>query len=181
MVFKSEIMTEAEVTRSLARITHEIIERDRGTENVVLLGIRRRGLPLARHIAANIARFGESPVPVGFIDVTLYRDDLTETTDLPDAGETFIPCDIGGKTVILVDDVIFTGRTARAAIEAVFAHGRPSMIQLAVLIDRGHRELPIRPDFVGKNIPTSGSELIAVTVPEIDGKPCGVRLYERKI
>ncbi len=179
MIFKSEIMTETEVNRSLARITHELIERDHGTENVVLLGIKRRGLPLARHIARNIERFEGARVPVGFIDVTLYRDDLTETVDLPDAGETLIPCDISGRTVILVDDVIFTGRTARAAIEAVFAHGRPAMIQLAVLIDRGHRELPIRPDFVGKNIPTSGTELIAVTVPEIDDMPYSVRLYER--
>lgn len=179
MIFKSEIMTEAEVRRSLARITHEMIERGRGTDNMVLLGIRRRGLPLARHIAANIKRFEEAEVPVGFIDVTLYRDDLTETVDLPDAGETYIPCDICGKTVVLVDDVIFTGRTARAAIEAVFSHGRPAMIQLAVLVDRGHRELPIRPDFVGKNIPTSRAELIAVTVPEVDGEPYGVKLYER--
>ena len=179
MIFKSEIMTETEVNRSLARITHELIERDHGTENLVLLGIKRRGLPLARHIARNIERFEGASVPVGFIDVTLYRDDLTETVDLPGAGETLIPCDIAGRTVILVDDVIFTGRTARAAIEAVFAHGRPAMIQLAVLIDRGHRELPIRPDFVGKNIPTSGTELIAVTVPEIDGMPYSVRLYER--
>lgn len=179
MEFRSEIMTEAEVSRSLARITHEIIERDHGTEGVVLLGIKRRGLPLARRIGANIERFEGVSVPIGFIDVTLYRDDLTETSDLPDACETFIPCSIEGKTVVLVDDVIFTGRTARAAIEAVFAHGRPALIQLAVLIDRGHRELPIRPDFVGKNIPTAKHELIAVTVPEIDSVPCGVMLYSR--
>lgn len=179
MNFKSEIMTEMEVNRSLARITHEIIERGHGTQGIVLLGIRRRGLPLAAHIAANIERFEGVRVPVGFIDVTLYRDDLSETAELPDAGQTCIPCDIRGRTVVLVDDVIYTGRTARAAIEAVFAHGRPAMIQLAVLIDRGHRELPIRPDFVGKNIPTSKAELIAVTVPEIDGLPFGVKLYER--
>ncbi|MBO6062010.1 MAG: bifunctional pyr operon transcriptional regulator/uracil phosphoribosyltransferase PyrR [Clostridia bacterium] len=179
MLFKSEIMTEAEVNRSLARITHEIIERDRGAQNVVLIGIRRRGLPLALRIAQNAARFEGAEPPVGFIDVTLYRDDLTETVDLPDAGDTHIPCDIEGKCVVLVDDVIFTGRTARAAIEAVFAHGRPALIQLAVLVDRGHRELPIRPDFVGKNIPTAKSELIAVEVPEIDGKPYSVKLYER--
>ncbi|MBQ1893020.1 MAG: bifunctional pyr operon transcriptional regulator/uracil phosphoribosyltransferase PyrR [Clostridia bacterium] len=179
MIFKSEIMTEAEVTRSLARITHEIIERDHGTQGIVLLGIRRRGLPLAKHIAANIERFEGASVPVGYIDVTLYRDDLSEMTDLPDAGETHIPVDLNGKCCILVDDVIFTGRTARAAIEAVFKHGRPALIQLAVLIDRGHRELPIRPDFVGKNIPTARNELIAVTVPETDGEPYGVKLYER--
>ncbi|MBO4562799.1 MAG: bifunctional pyr operon transcriptional regulator/uracil phosphoribosyltransferase PyrR [Clostridia bacterium] len=179
MELKSEIMTEAEVARSLARITHEMIERNHGTDNIVLLGIRRRGLPLARHIAANMKRFEDAEVPVGYIDVTLYRDDLTEITNLPDAGETHIPCDLNGKCCILVDDVIFTGRTARAAIEAVFKYGRPALIQLAVLIDRGHRELPIRPDFVGKNIPTARSELIAVTVPEIDMEPYGVKLYER--
>ena len=179
MELKSEIMTEAEVARSLARITHEMIERNHGTDNIVLLGIRRRGLPLARHIAANMKRFEDAEVPVGYIDVTLYRDDLTEITNLPDAGETHIPCDLNGKCCILVDDVIFTGRTARAAIEAVFKYGRPALIQLAMLIDRGHRELPIRPDFVGKNIPTARSELIAVTVPEIDMEPYGVKLYER--
>lgn len=179
MQLKSVIMTEAEVRRSLARITHEIIERDHGTDGIVLIGIRRRGLPLAKCIAENIERFDGVRVPVGYIDVTLYRDDLTETTDLPDAGETHIPCPLEGRTVILVDDVIFTGRTARAAIEAVFSHGRPAMIQLAVLIDRGHRELPIRPDFVGKNIPTARAELIAVSAPETDGTPYGVKLYER--
>lgn len=179
MKFKSEIMTESEVARSLARITHEMIERAGGAEGLVLLGIKRRGLPLARHIAANMKRFEGADVPVGYIDVTLYRDDLSELADIPDAGETFIPCDIAGKCCILVDDVIFTGRTARAAIEAVFRHGRPAMIQLAVLIDRGHRELPIRPDFVGKNIPTARNELIAVEVPDIDGTPYSVKLYER--
>lgn len=179
MQLKSEIMTEAEVMRSLARITHEIIERDHGTDGLMLLGIRRRGLPLARHIAANVLRFEGADVPVGYIDVTLYRDDLTELTDIPDAGETHIPCDVSGRTCILVDDVIFTGRTARAAIEAVFKYGRPAMIQLAVLVDRGHRELPIRPDFIGKNIPTSKNELVAVSVPEIDGEPYSVKLYER--
>ncbi len=172
-------MTEAEVTRSLARITHELIERNRGTDDLILIGIKRRGLPLARMIAANIERFEGASVPVGWVDVTLYRDDLTETTDLPAAGETHIPCDIGGKCVVLVDDVIFTGRTARAAIEAVFKYGRPDSIRLAVLVDRGHRELPIRPDHVGKNIPTARSELIAVTVPETDGEPLSVKLFER--
>ncbi|MBQ7060435.1 MAG: bifunctional pyr operon transcriptional regulator/uracil phosphoribosyltransferase PyrR [Clostridia bacterium] len=179
MKLKSEIMNEAEVTRSLTRITHEIIERNCGISDIVLLGIKRRGLPLAQRISANMLRFEGAEAPVGFIDVTLYRDDLSETTDLPDAGETFIPADINGKCCVLVDDVIFTGRTARAAIEAIFAHGRPARIQLAVLVDRGHRELPIRPDFVGKNIPTARNELIAVTVPEIDGEQYGVKLYER--
>ena len=179
MNFRSEIMTESEVARSLARITHEMIERDHGTGDIVLLGIKRRGLPLARRIAENIEKFEGVSVPVGFIDVTLYRDDLTEVSDIPSAGDTFIPCDLNGKCCILVDDVIFTGRTARAAIEAVFSHGRPAKIQLAVLVDRGHRELPIRPDFVGKNLPTARNELVAVQVPEVDGLPYGVKLYER--
>lgn len=179
MKLKSEIMTENGVVRTLARLTHEIIERSAGTEDIVLIGIRRRGLPLAHLIAANIERFEGVKVPVGYLDITLYRDDLTRLTDMPDAGDTYFPCDINGKCVILVDDVIFTGRTARAAIEAVFSRGRPSMIQLLVLVDRGHRELPIRPDFVGKNIPTARSELVAVTVPETDGEPLSVKLYER--
>lgn len=179
MKLKSEIMTENDVVRTLARLTHEIIERSGGTEDIVLIGIRRRGLPLAHLVAANISRFEGVSVPVGYLDITLYRDDLTRLSDMPDAGETFFPCDINGKCVILVDDVIFTGRTARAAIEAVFSRGRPSMIQLLVLVDRGHRELPIRPDFVGKNIPTKRSELVAVTVPEMDGEPLSVKLFER--
>ncbi len=179
MEFKAEIMTEAEVERSLARITHEIIEREHGAQNVVLLGIMRRGLPLARHIAETIRRFEGTSVPLGYIDVTHFRDDIGERDPVPDPGDTMIPCDICGRTVILVDDVICTGRTARAAIEAVFSHGRPAGIRLAVLVDRGHRELPIRPDHVGKNIPTSRNELVAVTVPETDGVPYGVKLYER--
>ena len=179
MILKSEIMTEAEVTRSLARITHEIIERDHGTEGIVLLGVRRRGIPLARRIAANIERFEGTQVPVGYIDVTRYRDDLAVISEDTKAEDAFIPCNINGRCCIIVDDVIFTGRTARAAIEAVFSHGRPAMIQLAVLVDRGHRELPIRPDFVGKNIPTARNELIAVQTPEVDGLPYGVKLYER--
>lgn len=179
MKFKSEIMAEADVVRTLARLTHEIIERSGDMKNVVLMGIRRRGLPLAHLIASNLERFGGTKVPVGYLDITLYRDDLTRLSDMPDAGETFFPCEVDGKCVILVDDVIFTGRTARAAIEAVFTHGRPSMIQLLVLVDRGHRELPIRPDFVGKNIPTARTELVAVTVPETDGEPLSVKLYER--
>ena len=161
-------------------IIHDISMEVPDGQFVVITGPNGGGKSsLAKCIAENIERFDGVRVPVGYIDVTLYRDDLTETTDLPDAGETHIPCPLGGRTVILVDDVIFTGRTARAAIEAVFSHGRPAMIQLAVLIDRGHRELPIRPDFVGKNIPTAKAELIAVSVPETDGTPYGVKLYER--
>ena len=176
---KSALMDEAGVRRTLARITHEIIERNKGVGNLVLVGVRRRGVPLARMLAANIETFEGIKVPVGEIDITLYRDDLTKTTELPEATGTSIPVDITGKTVIIVDDVIYTGRTSRAAIEALFAHGRPAAIRLAVLIDRGHRELPIRPDFVGKNIPTSRDEIVSVMVDEYDGCTA-VKLLENR-
>ena len=177
MEFKAQIMDEAAVQRSLARLTHEIIERNRGTENILLVGIRRRGLPLAQDIAANMEKFEGMAAPVGYMDITLYRDDLSEISSLPDAGDSHFPVAVTGKDVILVDDVIYTGRTARAAMEGVFAAGRPASIQLAVLIDRGHRELPIRPDYVGKNIPTSRDEMISVTVPQVDGESLGVKLF----
>ena len=170
-------MDEAAVRRSMTRITHEIIEKNSGTADLVLLGIHRRGMPLAAMLRDNMFRFEEKEVPIGCIDISLYRDDLTELSPLPETGKTEIPCDLTGKTVILVDDVIYTGRTVRAAIEAVFHSGRPKAIQLAVLIDRGHRELPIRADFVGKNLPTSRSELVEVRVPEFDGET-GVYLME---
>ena len=175
--FKAEIMDESAVRRSVVRITHEIIEHNHGVDRLMLIGIKRRGLPLARMIADNIKRFEDTDIPVGHIDVTLYRDDLTETAELPHAGDTFIPCAPEGMRVVLVDDVIYTGRTVRAAIEGVFTHGRPASIQLAVLVDRGHRELPIRPDFVGRNIPTSKSELVAVHVPDVDDDMC-VQIYD---
>ncbi len=177
MKLKSVIMDEAAVVRSMTRITHEIIEKNSGVKDLVLLGIRRRGVPLAKMLRTNMERFENKQVPAGSIDISLYRDDLTELSDVPTEGAGDIPCDLTGKTVILVDDVIFTGRTARAAIEAVFHYGRPKSIQLAVLIDRGHRELPIRPDYVGKNIPTSHTELVSVMVQEFDGE-IGVRLFQ---
>lgn len=177
MKLKSEIMDEAAVYRSMLRITHEIIEKNNGVENLVLLGIRRRGVPLAALLRDNLLRFEGQTPPLGSIDISLYRDDLSEIGDVPETGETDIPCDLKGKTVILVDDVIYTGRTVRAAIEAIFHHSWPKSIQLAVLIDRGHRELPIRPDYVGKNIPTSHSEMVSVMVEEFDGKT-GVSLYQ---
>lgn len=172
MTNKAELMDESAVKRSIARITHEIIERYRGVENLVLVGIKRRGLPIAKMIADNINRFENVSVPVGYIDITLYRDDISEASTEPQMSDSSLPVDINGKCVILVDDVIYTGRTARAAIECIFSHGRPASIGLAVLVDRGHRELPLRPDFVGKNIPTSKSEVIAVRVPEFDGETC---------
>ena len=177
MQLKSIIMDEAAVRRSMTRITHEIIEKNSGVLNLVLLGIHRRGMPLAAMLRDNIVRFEGKDIPLGCIDISLYRDDLTELSPLPETGTTEIPCDLTGKTVILVDDVIYTGRTVRAAIEAVFHSGRPKSIQLAVLIDRGHRELPLRPDYVGKNIPTSHSEMVSVMVDEYDGKT-GVVLYQ---
>ena len=177
MKLKSVIMDEAAVRRSMTRITHEIIEKNSGTASLVLLGIHRRGMPLAAMLRENIARFDGREVPIGSIDISLYRDDLTELSDVPEEGVSRIPCDLTGKTVVLVDDVIYTGRTARAAIEAVFHFGRPKLIQLAVLIDRGHRELPIRPDYVGKNIPTSHTEIVSVMVDEYDGRT-GVCLYQ---
>ena len=176
---KSELMDEAAVRRSMARMTHEIIEKNKGADNLVIVGIKRRGIPLSQMLHDNIKLFDGADVPVGYIDVTLYRDDLSETVELPNASDSLIPGEISGKTIVLVDDVIYTGRTCRAAIEAVFSHGRPSAIQLAVLIDRGHRELPIRPDFVGKNIPTSRDEVVSVMVEEYDGCTA-VKIFEKK-
>lgn len=170
-------MDEPALLRSMKRITHEIIEKNNGASDIILLGIHRRGMSLAAILRENIRSFEGTNVPLGSIDISLYRDDLTEVSDLPRTGNTFVPCDISGKKVILVDDVIFTGRTVRAAIEAVFHYGRPKSIQLAILIDRGHRELPIRPDYVGKNIPTSHTEVVSVMVDEYDGKT-GVCLYQ---
>ena len=180
MKLKSVIMDESAVRRSMARITHEIIEKNGGLNDLVLLGIRRRGFPLAEMLAENMLRFEGVRVPLGSIDISLYRDDLSLLGDQPRAGAVSFPSElsgISGRKIILVDDVIYTGRTARAAIEAVFDQGRPEQIQLAVLIDRGHRELPIRPDYVGKNIPTSHAEVVSVMVPAYDGR-MGVALYQ---
>ena len=170
-------MDEAAVRRSLTRITHEILEKNSGCADLCLLGIRRRGVPLAAMLQENLKRFDGADIPLGSVDISLYRDDLTELGDLPETGSSEIPFEIQGKKLILVDDVIYTGRTARAAIDAVFHYGRPRLIQLAVLIDRGHRELPIRPDYVGKNIPTSHSEMVSVMVDAYDGRT-EVDLYQ---
>ena len=170
MNVKAQLMDESAMMRSLARITHEIIEKNRGCENVMLVGVRRRGVPLAEILAENIKKFEGVAVPVGTVDVSLYRDDLTEIEELPRSSGSNFPVDVKGMTVILVDDVIYTGRTARAALEAVFENGRPRSVQLAVLVDRGHRELPIRPDYVGKNVPTSKDEIILVKVNAYDGE-----------
>ena len=167
---KAQIMDEAALRRALMRISHEIAERNKGVENLVLVGILRRGEPIARIIRENIQKIEDMTLPCGSIDIRFYRDDLTELTENPVVRKTELPFDVTNKDVVLVDDVLYTGRTARAAIEAVFSCGRPRSIQLAVVVDRGHRELPIRADYVGKNIPTSRSELVEVRLPEYDGE-----------
>ena len=157
-----------EVRRSLTRIAHEILERNRGAEDVVLVGIHTRGVPLARRLSRLIEEFESKAPPVGSLDIGLYRDDLSAGRR-PVMRPTDIPVSIEGKPVVLVDDVLYTGRTIRAAMDALTDFGRPSQIQLAVLVDRGHRELPIKADYVGKNIPTANEEEIVVRVAEIDG------------
>lgn len=165
------LMDETAVKRALARITHELIERNKGASNICLLGVKTRGVPLAQMLAENVKRFEGVDVPLGYLDITLHRDDIPKEDKLS-GGECHFPCDVTDKTVIIVDDVMYTGRTARAAIEATFAYGRPKELQFAVLIDRGHRELPIRPDYVGKNVPTSKEEVVAVSVDSIDKETC---------
>ncbi|WP_124727690.1 bifunctional pyr operon transcriptional regulator/uracil phosphoribosyltransferase PyrR [Staphylospora marina] len=162
------ILDEAAIRRALTRIAHEILERNKGVEDCVLVGIRTRGIHLAQRLSERIRQIEGRTVPIGELDITLYRDDLTEKADLPEIRGTHVP-EIRGKKVILVDDVLYTGRTVRAAMDALVDLGRPQMIQLAVLIDRGHREFPIRPDYVGKNVPTSRKEIVSVALRESDG------------
>lgn len=177
MKLKSVLLDEKAIQRTLIRISHEIIEKNKGIEDMILIGIKRRGFPMAERVAAQIAKIEGVEVPVGSVDITLYRDDLSTSEDMPKINDRNVGVNIKNKKVILVDDVLYTGRTARAAIEAVIANGRPQSIQLAVLIDRGHRELPIRADFVGKNVPTAKNELISVELVEIDGVD-SVKIYE---
>ena len=167
---KARLMDGAAIGRALVRISHEILERNGGAENMVLIGIRSRGYPLACRIAENILKIEGVEVEVGEMDITFYRDDLTHKGEQPIVGDTAIPASVDGKTVILVDDVLFTGRTVRAALEGIFRLGRPAAVRLAVLIDRGLRELPFRADFVGKNVPTSHSEMISVRLGDTDGE-----------
>ena len=177
--YKSLIMDENAVMRAVKRISYEIIKRNRGCDSLCLVGICRRGVPIAEMIAANIEKIEGVRVPVGKLDITLYRDDLTLVADAPVVSDTHIPFDVKGMTVVLCDDVIFTTRTARAAIDALISLGRPARIQLFSLIDRGHAEFPIKPDFVGKNIPTSLREIVAVRLAECDGET-GVSIYEKE-
>ena len=164
------IMTPEDIRRSLARITHEIIERNKTTEHLVLVGMHTRGVPLAKRLAANMEDLEGSKIPVGALDIGLYRDDLSSLNPQPAIQPTDIPVNIDGKSVVLVDDVLYTGRSTRAAMDALIDLGRPRSIQLAVLIDRGHRELPIRPDYTGKNIPSSRNEEVQVQLVETDGE-----------
>jgi pyrimidine operon attenuation protein / uracil phosphoribosyltransferase len=158
------------VRRALTRIAHEILERNQGHEHVVIVGLRRRGVPLAQRLASLIEQFEGAKVPLGELDITMYRDDLGLRGTQPQMHPTSMPHDVTEKNVVLVDDVLYTGRTVRAAMDAIQDYGRARSIQLAVLVDRGHRELPIRPDFVGKNVPTARQEEVAVRLEETDGR-----------
>jgi len=174
MRIKATLLDAAAIRRSLVRIAHEIIEKNKGVDDVVLIGIRTRGIFLAQRLARFIAEFEGVQLPVGELDITLYRDDRQLKRRQPEVTRTQIPFAVTGKKVVLVDDVLFTGRTIRAAMDAVIDVGRPRLIQLAVLIDRGHRELPIRADYVGKNVPTSRHEVVAVALEEQDGDERGL-------
>jgi pyrimidine operon attenuation protein/uracil phosphoribosyltransferase len=178
MKLKSQLMTEDAMDRALKRMAHQIAEKNNGCQNVVFLGIKRKGVPLAKRLAENVKNIEGIDVKIGIIDITHYRDDLSELAKAPIINETLIDFDINGKDVVLVDDVLYTGRTVRAALDAVSKFGRAKTIQLAVLIDRGHRELPIRADYVGKNVPTSRNETISVKIDDYNGQTC-VNLYEK--
>ncbi len=176
MKYKAALMSAEDIDRALKRIAHQIIEKNRGLQNVCLIGIHTRGVPLAQRLSAHICAIEGTAPPVGELDITLYRDDLSRIGDTPTVKGSKIDFPIEDMTVVLVDDVIYTARTARAALEAVMKLGRPAKIQLCVLIDRGHTELPIRPNYVGKNIPTSVDEVVAVRLEEIDDETA-VKLY----
>jgi len=178
MKLKAQILDAIAVDKALKRLAHEIIENCEDLSNVVFVGIKTRGVPIAKTLSHYIFQFSSIKIPVGELDITLYRDDLSTISDKAILNGTQIDFPIQNKDVILVDDVIYTGRTIRAAIDGIFSLGRPSRIMLAVLIDRGHRELPIRGDFVGKNVPTSHHELIAVNLDDTDGKTC-VELWDK--
>ncbi len=175
---KAVVLDTQAIGRALTRISHQIIEKNKGIEDCVLVGIRTRGIFIAKRLAAKIEEIEGKPIPVGELDITLYRDDLTKKTENPLVKGSDIPVELKDKKVILVDDVLYTGRTVRAGLDAIMDLGRPSVIQLAVLVDRGHRELPIRADYVGKNIPTSSSEKVVVELLEVD-KLDQVSIFEK--
>ena len=169
MIEKAKLMDEKAIARAITRISHEIIEKNKGVEDVILIGVKTRGGPIANRIATRIEQIEGHKVATGEMDITLYRDDLKEIQEEPVINSTNIGTDINDKIVVLVDDVLYTGRTVRSALNALMDIGRPKSIQLAVLVDRGHRELPIRADYVGKNVPTSKQEIISVELLEVDG------------
>ena len=177
MEYKTTILDELALNRTIKRISHEIIEHNNGVNDLILVGIKTRGVPFAKLIQANLLALENVNVPLEEVDITLYRDDLTELNIEPMLNKDSILSDTTGKIVILCDDVLYTGRTCRAAIDAVMKHGRPRSIQFAVIVDRGHRELPIRADYIGKNVPTSKQEVVAVKFKEVDGTS-GIDLYE---
>ncbi len=171
MIFqeKAQLMSASEIERTLVRLGHQIVEKNNGAEGLALIGVRRRGVPLAERLAALIGRIESRPVPVGVLDIALYRDDLSTLGAAPVVKPAQLDFDINGRTVVLVDDVLFTGRTTRAALDALFDHGRPRLVQLCALVDRGHRELPIEATFVGKYVQTTAREIVEVQVREVDG------------
>jgi pyrimidine operon attenuation protein/uracil phosphoribosyltransferase len=175
---KAQLMSASEIDRTLVRLAHEILERNNGLEGVVLVGIRRRGVPLAERLARKMADIEKVTPPVERLDITFYRDDFSEISPKPVVQATTTKFSVRGKTVILVDDVLYTGRTTRAALDALLKHGRPERVELCVLIDRGHRELPIQANYVGRIIPTAENELIDVRLREVDNQDCVV-MYER--
>jgi pyrimidine operon attenuation protein/uracil phosphoribosyltransferase len=175
---KTTVLDKAAMNRAITRIAHEILERNKGGEHIVLVGIKTRGVPLAKRLQEKINQIESIIVPYGELDITLYRDDLEEKANDAQILSAIIDVDLVNKTVVLVDDVLYTGRTVRAAMDAIMDIGRPAQIQLAVLVDRGHRELPIRADYVGKNIPTSTKEIIVVQLEEIDNRD-EVGIYEK--
>ena len=176
---KITIMDMEAIRRALTRIAHEIVERNKGIEDIVLVGIRTRGVPMAERIQATIEQIEGKKPPLGILDITLYRDDLSTLSYQPIVHPTDLSVDVTGKNIVLVDDVLYTGRTIRAALDAIIDMGRPKNIQLAVLIDRGHRELPIRADFVGKSVPTSAKEIVSVQLAPTDGGDERVVIRER--
>jgi pyrimidine operon attenuation protein/uracil phosphoribosyltransferase len=166
---KARVMDAEDVRRAVTRIAHEILERNGGIDNLALIGIQTRGALLAHRVAGAVREIEGADLPVGILDITLYRDDLQTVSEQPVVNESNIPFDVQGRTIVLVDDVLYTGRTVRAALDEIIDFGRPRCVQLAVMVDRGHRELPVRADYVGKNVPTSASEIIAVRMREKDG------------
>lgn len=176
---KTVVLDQPAINRALTRIAHEILEKNKGGEDLVLVGIKTRGAPIAKRLQEKIKQIEDVSLPIGVLDITLYRDDLKKATESnePELKDTNISADLTGKKVILIDDVLYTGRTVRAAMDATMDLGRPAQVQLAVLVDRGHRELPIRADYVGKNIPTSEKEIVVVQVEEIDQSD-QVAIYE---